>query len=269
VSNEHTKSNQAAWLESVAPDEFIGGDLNSISVQEICDCPVCGNRSFEQYAIGFDYELQTCSNSWRFVKCTECNHVWLHPRPALKELSVIYPPTYYAYSFEDQVNPIALFAKQVIDRRKIHSIVKALGRQLSSYLDIGCGSGRFLRVLEKQGLSREVLYGLELDAAIVDKLSAEGYQVFGERVEQSTAIPQGRIDLATMFHVIEHVDDPGSVVARVFEWLAPNGIFAIETPNIDSFDARLFKRTFWGGYHVPRHWNLFSPESLRRLLEDK
>ena len=29
-----------------------------------------------------------------------------------------------------------------------------------------------------------------------------------------------------------------------------------------------FKQSFWGGYHIPRHWNLFSPEALARLLTD-
>ncbi|MFQ5527097.1 MAG: hypothetical protein ACE5GX_12650 [Thermoanaerobaculia bacterium] len=39
----------------------------------------------------------------------------------------------------------------------------------------------------------------------------------------------------------------------------------METPNIDSLDARLFRSGLWGGYHIPRHWNLFSPANLGRL----
>jgi hypothetical protein len=44
--------------------------------------------------------------------------------------------------------------------------------------------------------------------------------------------------------------------------------FIVETPNLDSFDARLFHDTYWGGYHIPRHWNLFRAETLRKLFED-
>jgi hypothetical protein len=29
----------------------------------------------------------------------------------------------------------------------------------------------------------------------------------------------------------------------------------------------MFKRTYWGGYHFPRHWNLFAPATISRLLE--
>jgi hypothetical protein len=56
------------------------------------------------------------------------------------------------------------------------------------------------------------------------------------------------------------------VVARFASWLTPGGILAIETPNLDAFDARLFKRTYWGGYHIPRHWHLFQERTLVDLL---
>lgn len=49
--------------------------------------------------------------------------------------------------------------------------------------------------------------------------------------------------------------------------MKPGGIFAVETPNLDSWDARLFRDQYWGGYHIPRHWSLFRPETLTRLLQ--
>jgi len=108
---------------------------------------------------------------------------------------------------------------------------------------------------------------LELDGEVVAGLRDEGYRVFNERVETCDDIADDSIDLATMFHVIEHVDDPLAVARRVYGWLRPGGVFAVETPNIDSWDARLFRDRYWGGYHIPRHWNLFRPDTLHRLLE--
>jgi SAM-dependent methyltransferase len=98
-------------------------------------------------------------------------------------------------------------------------------------------------------------------------LQLKGYQAFNRRVEDCEEIPQGSIDLATMFHVIEHVADPRAVVERIATWLSDGGHLVIETPNIDSVDARIFKKTFWGGYHIPRHWTLFNESSLRQLFE--
>ena len=58
-------------------------------------------------------------------------------------------------------------------------------------------------------MSRDRLYGLELDPATVERLRARGYQAFCARVEECEDIPEGSLDLITMFHVIEHVDAPG------------------------------------------------------------
>ena len=70
-----------------------------------------------------------------------------------------------------------------------------------------------------------------------------------------------------MFHVIEHVADPVLILRRIRDWLSADGVLALETPNLDSLDARLFRKSWWGGYHFPRHWVLFDLASLRVALE--
>ncbi|MGB7731423.1 MAG: class I SAM-dependent methyltransferase [Candidatus Acidiferrum sp.] len=257
-----------AWCSTLVPEEFLRRGAPSISTEDIPACPVCGASQFETFAVGFDYEYLTCRNPWRFVQCRECQHVWLHPRPAVTELSVIYPPTYYAYNYET-LNPVARKAKELLDHRKIAGIVRHCPAPPRSYLDVGCGNGRVLRVMEGRGVPRAALYGLELDERVVNNLREQGYTgVLCERAEAVTSFPEGGIDLATMFHVIEHVDNPAAVVSRIRRWLSPGGIFALETPSLESWDAHLFHRTYWGGYHIPRHWNLFTPGSIARLLQN-
>jgi len=256
------------WVQLAPPAEFAATHVVPIAVQEIPQCPVCQEEQFVPYSVGFDYESLTCSNPWRFVRCERCAHIWLNPRPAIETLSTIYPPSYYAYNYKSQINSVALRAKALLDRRKFAGILRHLPRRPRSFLDAGCGDGRFLRLMERQGVARAVNYGLELDDAVVRPLAAEGYQVFCERVEDCTRVPEGTVDLITMFHVIEHVDDPATVVRKLVSWLAPGGVLALETPNIESVDARIFRKHYWGGYHFPRHWNLFAPTTLARLLAD-
>jgi SAM-dependent methyltransferase len=245
--------------------ESAGGEIDAMAVP---DCPVCGARDSRTHAVGFDYELRTCRNAWRFVRCAECTHVWLNPRPAISTLPVIYPSTYYAYNYDQQVYWLARAGKQLLDVWKMKAIQRWLKRRPHTYMDIGCGNGRFLRIMERQArLPPGSLYGLDIDHASIRRLSHDGYQVFCDRVEDFTSIPDCSIDIATMFHVLEHVNDPVAVVRKITSWLSPGGIVAIETPNIDSTDARLFQSSYWGGYHFPRHWNLFSPATLARVFE--
>jgi 2-polyprenyl-3-methyl-5-hydroxy-6-metoxy-1,4-benzoquinol methylase len=249
------------------PREFLRESPPIIAVEAVPNCPVCLGDRQRTYAAGYDYELATCGNEWHFVQCDACQHVWLNPRPAVSELSRIYPPHYYAYNYQSAVNPIARWGKEWLDRGKLAGIIRRLTTAPASYLDVGCGDGRFLKVMARQGVPAERNFGLELDAGVVARLRAEGFPgVFCERVETARDLPSAGIDLATMFHVIEHVADPGAVVRRIADWLVPGGALAIETPNLDSLDARLFRRTYWGGYHFPRHWNLFTPASLSRLV---
>jgi SAM-dependent methyltransferase len=255
-------------MPTTVPEEFRLHGSPIITMEPVPACPVCGSLKQNAFASGFDYELLTCSNEWHFVKCVDCSHVWLNPRPAVAELGVIYPSTYYAYNY-GKISPIARRAKELLDRRKIAKIVRSCARAPRTYLDIGCGDGRFLKVLERQGVSRSGLYGLELDERVVGRLRDAGYPgVFCARVEDASSIPEDGVDLITMFHVIEHVDNPATVIRRIHDWLSPGGVFALETPNLDSPDARLFHNTYWGGYHIPRHWNLFTPQTISRLLTD-
>jgi 2-polyprenyl-3-methyl-5-hydroxy-6-metoxy-1,4-benzoquinol methylase len=257
------------WEQITPPPDFEARGIPAVDSEPVPNCPVCGGSESAPHALGFDYELLTCSNPWWFVRCLACGHVWLNPRPSRASLAAIYPPHYYAYNYDEQVNSLALLAKDRMDRLKFRAILRVLGRVPQSYLDIGCGSGRYLKLMDRKGVPRSRNYGLELDAAVVDRLCADGYRVSCKRVEDCDEIPVNSIDLVTMFHVIEHVRDPGEVVGKVASWLGPGGLFAVETPNIESLDARLFRESYWGGYHIPRHWNLFTPTTLQRLLASR
>src|SRR5258708_3684313 len=107
-----------------------------IAVEPVEVCPLCGTRDSTPFADGYDYELRTCRNLWRFVACTGCDHVRLHPRPRADTLGVIYPPTYYAYNYDIQVAPLARRAKAWMDRRKFAGILRHLKRPPATYLDV-------------------------------------------------------------------------------------------------------------------------------------
>jgi 2-polyprenyl-3-methyl-5-hydroxy-6-metoxy-1,4-benzoquinol methylase len=256
------------WTDVLPPEAFLTCGAPVIATEEVAGCPICGHDQFGIYTVGFDYELLTCRNPWRFVRCEDCGHVWLNPRPALSALPTIYPSSYYAYNYKQQINSLAVRAKALLDRFKMSRILRRLPHPPKSYLDIGCGDGRFLKLMEQHGVARQLNYGLELDKELVRSHAASGYQVFCERAEDCERISADCIDLVTMFHVIEHIDDPAALTCKVAGWLAPGGIFAVETPNLESLDARWFRERYWGGYHIPRHWNLFTPASLARLLSD-
>jgi SAM-dependent methyltransferase len=80
-------------------------------------------------------------------------------------------------------------------------------------------------------------------------------------------LPSEEYDLALMIATIEHVEKPVEALTNVRKLLRPGGRLVIVTDNTASLDFKLFKDSYWGGYHFPRHWNLFNRDSLARLAE--
>lgn len=246
-----------------------GYNVNSPLVQtvRIEKCPVCGGGARSRYAQGFDYESETCSNHWTFCQCAACEAVWIDPRPSVSELSTIYPPTYYAYEMSEKLSPFILKGKAFLDRLKLNTILKRMSKKPKSYLDVGCGDGRYLAQFAENGMAKDNIFGIDLPSSAIPKLRKAGFQIWEGRVEDCVSIAPGSIDLITMFHVIEHVEDPIAVLRKLTEWLSPGGVLALETPNTSSMDRRLFSSGWWGGFHIPRHWTIFNAKSITRALE--
>jgi len=76
-----------------------------------------------------------------------------------------------------------------------------------------------------------------------------------------------KFDVILLLNIIEHVANPISVLQKTEKMLAPRGIVVIKTPNVDSLDANLFRRSYWGGLHCPRHWIIFSDKSFLKMVE--
>jgi SAM-dependent methyltransferase len=109
------------------------------------------------------------------------------------------------------------------------------------------------------------LVGVDNSPAAVRSVRAKGFEAVQGRFEELD-VAGGQADAIVLNQVIEHLDDPGAVVARAREILRPDGCLFIETPCLDGWDARLFRRRYWGGWHFPRHWTLFTRDSLSELL---
>ncbi len=232
-------------------------------------CCVCGPEAGSELAgRGYDYEYRTSRREWTYRRCRGCALVFLDPRPAASELGRIYPPHYYSFDEGKRDNPLAGFFRRRLEAGKAADFARLAGPGAKRVLDVGCGDGRFLGVLRDFGPKEWELAGIDIDPGAVARAQAKGLAVACSRLEDFDPGPRG-FDLIVLFQTIEHVSDPRGMVRKIRGLLAPGGVFVVETPDVAGWDERLFRAGLWGGYHIPRHWNLFTPANLGRLLEQE
>lgn len=226
-------------------------------------CALCGATTGSLLASGYDFEYDTTRDEFHFWRCA-CGVAFLNPRPAPAALDRIYPDDYYSYDFANKLGPFVMRFKALTERAKVLAYARYLPDN-ARVLDIGCGDGHLLGQLRDGHTAPLRLEGVEFSERTAAAAENNGFRVYRGRIED-VALPADSFDLIIMNQLIEHVREPRAVLERVRAALRPGGHLFLETPNIDSADARLFRRRYWGGYHIPRHFHLFDTSGLERLV---
>jgi SAM-dependent methyltransferase len=187
----------------------------------------------------------------------------LNPRPDDRELDSIYPPDYHAFEFSEGRYGLVHKVRRWLESRRLLASCRGLGSG-ARILDIGCGDGFHLDLLREFGNPEWRLEGIDPSERAVEAAARRRLTVH-RGIVQTVSLPADHYDLAFMIATIEHVDDPPGVLSAVRRLLKPGGRVVVVTDNAASPDARLFGDRHWGGYHFPRHWNLFTASTLGEL----
>ena len=128
-------------------------------------------------------------------------------------------------------------------------------------LDIGAGSGKFLRHVRSARPCRTA--GVEPSKALFDAYDLGQLGVVNTTLPVFSAAGCGAFDVITVSDVIEHVDDPIGFAHALYEVAAPGAHVFLSTPDAGSVLASALGR-FWHHYN-PYHFSLFDRSTMRRL----
>ncbi len=237
---------------------------------EAASCEICKTSQYEcALTTGQDYEYATTEMFFSFVSCTRCHLVYIKNRPTPETLSIIYPQNYYAFSETKTQNPLVKLIRDFLEKKKSKQYIKYLKHALTSMCDIGCGDGRLLDLIQNS-IKPQKVYGVEIGDKAAKIALDKGYEVKCGNIEfLDLSMWSNKMDLVLMHQVLEHVRSPREVIRKVYTLLNPGGLFSIETPDTKSWDFKIFKKKYWGGYHIPRHFFLFNKYNIRVLLEQE
>ncbi len=224
---------------------------------------ICGfckkNNSVVMYPVS---DLR--NNNYTINKCNICSAFFLSPRPDDIVLKEAYSDDYYGES-EEKFS--ASKVEDVLDYFR-----KKRAKRLSKYidngskvLDIGCGNGKFLMFLLKFG--QYELYGKEMEGNSAKRAARIPEIKLKTGMLEDNDFTENFFDAISLFHVFEHLTYPQETLQTIKKILKPGGIIIISFPNINSWQAKLFKGK-WLHLDPPRHLFFLAPGDFINIMRE-
>jgi 2-polyprenyl-3-methyl-5-hydroxy-6-metoxy-1,4-benzoquinol methylase len=185
------------------------------------------------------------------------------PQPSLEKLSQYYNSEDYISHTDNKRNlfeQVYQLVKLISLKRKL-KLINSFPFNEKRLLDVGCGTGDFLKISQKNSWK---VFGIEPNekARQIANQKTDN-SVFG--IEQLFKFNANSFDVITLWHVLEHLPRLEEHLSILHKLLKPNGTLIIAVPNFKSYDAQYYKG-FWAAYDVPRHLWHFSKHSISKLV---
>lgn len=140
-------------------------------------------------------------------------------------------------------------------------------------LEVGCGAGLFGAALKaRQGAE---VWGVEPDATSAEEARTRLDHVVTDGIEAALPrLPTRHFDLVICNDVLEHLVDPGTVLATLRGTLAPGGMLSASIPNLRYSPAlkKIVSRADFpyadSGVFDRTHLRFFTRRSMHRLFEE-
>lgn len=129
-------------------------------------------------------------------------------------------------------------------------------------LDVGCGGGSFLERLRSISNVRGV--GIDLTDSSVQLCREKGLEAYCCDLSEMSHVLNKKVDVVTLFHVLEHVSNPVGLLTEVRKLLNPGGCILISTP----FSPMSFELNWLDPLnHPPHHLTRWNEKAYRSLAK--
>lgn len=226
-------------------------------------CPVCGSADFKEIFLVKDHTVS--GESFLVIECNICSLRLTQDAPDASSVGSYYKSEDYISHTDTSkglINRLYRWVRKRTLRNKRKLIERLTGVKAGQLLDVGSGTGAFVKEMNQNGWQ---VTGLEPDEGargVAKKLNNAELK----DITEFYSLPPNSFDAITLWHVLEHVHELSSYVLQLRKLLKENGKLLIAVPNYTSKDAAIYKEN-WAAYDVPRHLYHFSPRSMQVLME--
>lgn len=244
-----------------------------MSLITIENCPTCGSSETAKVFDAVDHF--STKEVFPVYDCQDCGFRFTNNFPSEDIIGKYYDsPDYISHSDSKKglINHMYHFFRKQMLKKKVElvsnytSVSKSRSPKNSQkpirLLDIGCGTGYFLREAREKGFE---VSGIEKDS----KAREYAISKFNLDVKSENSlwdIENESFDVITLWHVLEHMQNLNEVVEKLNNIITPDGVLVLALPNHKSYDAKKYKE-YWAAYDVPRHLWHFCPDTIEKLLK--
>ena len=203
-------------------------------------CPVCGSSAFEPTAQTFNL-INILSRWQKETDVVFSDSVWEeYSSPTIATVTlyrcthcgfeIFYPPVTGSEKFYAEITEKDYY---VSDRWEfLEGLHDILQHKCNRVLDIGCGSGDFLKILASHNIES---VGYEFNLEVAKLARAKGYKVYEKNFPKTILAGEaGQLfDAICMFQVLEHIAEPVLFLHSVRKLLRPGGIVILGIPDSD------------------------------------
>jgi len=237
-------------------------------------CIFCGSSDFVE-AISYDaapngenhFDLQGQTYLRSYDRCRTCEH---HYGTHGLDLSTLYESQYVSSVYGDIAGMdqrlrriLSLSPEESDNAARVTRIEYFASRNITNrkrLLDIGAGIGVFPATIRKSGWD---VTAIERDQRTVTHLRKNvEVNAFGDSLFDLDPNILGDFDAITLNKVLEHVEEPITLLSRAAKFLASDGFIYVELPDVLAAEQGYFREEFFIEHH-----HVFSPASYTLLAE--
>lgn len=193
---------------------------------------------------------------YQLVRCATCGLVRSNPILSENRFNTLYAESQFIFSEEAPYAARTYIHLLQQLREKYHA-------RIGSLLEIGCSTGFFLDEALSRGISEVIGFEPSLDCYRHAKAHLQPRII--NDVYKPELLHEQTFDLAGLFHVIDHLQNPKEILQSVACALNPGGYVMLVCHDVESWSAKLLD-----GYSPifdVEHIYLFSRNTLQKLLE--
>ena len=198
------------------------------------------------------------SKGYNVYRCNKCNFGQISDPPTHLQIKKIYSDLHFKhqmYRDEEAAKIENLYRFELVKKHFTSG----------SLLDVGCGSGDFLRIASE----RYKIFGIDVSSEAIN-LAKVRLPMFKKNlrscmIEELVSCSK-QYDVVCLWDVIEHIRNPLFTIQQTFDLVKKNGILFISTPDFGSIMAKVMKKN-WAFMIPPLHTCFFSKKAFDFLAK--